>query len=142
MAEFVVEKEIEGGVDAIWAVVADFGGLTWAPGIEFCEVEGAEGVGQVRKVKMGPIEIHERLEEFDAASHRLSYSIVQGPLPVENYLATVELASAGEGKTLARWGAKFDTPGMDEEAVQGVTGGVEASYTAMVDALSGAATSR
>ena len=89
MAEFVVEKEIEGGVDAVWGFVADFGGLSWAPGIESCEVERPEGVGQIRKVKTGPVEIHERLEEIDPDARRLRYPIVQGPLPVDNSLATV-----------------------------------------------------
>ncbi len=140
MAEFVVDKEIEGSVDAVWNVVADFGGLTWAPGIESCEVEGPEGVGQIRKVKTGPVEIHERLEEIDRAARRLRYSIVQGPLPVDNYLATVELTDAGAGRTQVRWGARFEAPdGMDEGTVKAIAGGVEGSYSGMVDALATAA---
>ncbi len=141
MAEFVVEKEIDADVESAWKVVADFGALTWAPGIESCEVEGDPGVGQVRKVKAGPVEIHERLEQFDPEAKSLSYSIVKGPLPVENYLATVSLADAGSGKTRARWGARFDTPGMDDDAARAIVGGVESSYSAMVDAL-GAEASR
>lgn len=141
MAEFVVDKVIDADIDAAWKVLADFGALTWAPGIERCETEGPEGVGQVRKVQAGPVQIVEKLEHFDPAAKSLSYSIVEGPLPAENYLATVSLEAASDGKTRVQWGAKFDTPALDEDAAKAVAGGVEGSYSAMVDALGTAASS-
>lgn len=141
MAEFVVDKEIDADIASAWKVVADFGTLSWMPGIESVELEGAAGVGQVRKIKAGPMEIEERLESLDAAAKRLSYSIVSGPIPAENYLATVRLSDAGAGRTRVQWGARFDTPGLDEEAAKGLAAGVEGSYAGMVDALGVAAKS-
>ena len=135
MPEFVVDKVIDADADAAWKVLADFGALAWAPGIESCEVEGPDGIGQLRKVQAGPVQIVERLEKLDAAAKTLAYSIVEGPLPAENYLATVSLEAAGEGKTRVQWGARFDTPALDDDAAKAVAAGVEGSYSAMVDAL-------
>lgn len=134
MAEFEVDKTIPGTLDAAWAKIADFGTMGWAPGIESCELEGS-GVGSVRKLKMGPMEIHERLESLDAAAKTLSYSIVEGPMPTENYLATIQLSEAGAGQVRVQWGARFDTPGMNDEQAAGIAAGVQGSYSGMVDAL-------
>ncbi len=66
MADVRIEDEIAGGVDAVWAKIADFGGIgEWAPGLEKCELEG-EGVGSVRRISMGGMQIAERLEKRDA----------------------------------------------------------------------------
>jgi carbon monoxide dehydrogenase subunit G len=135
MPKFEVDKEIAGDIDQAWSLLADFGGTAWIPGIESCEVEGAEGVGQIRKLKMGPMAIHERLESFDPEARSLSYSIVEGPLPTENYLATVSLSNAGDGKVRVQWGASFDIPSMDDDAANGIASSIEGSYSGMVDAL-------
>jgi carbon monoxide dehydrogenase subunit G len=116
MAEIAVNEEYSVAADAVWERVADFGGLTWMPGVESCSVEG-EGVGAVRAVAMGAMTIKERLESFDAAARRLSYSIVDGPLPTENYLATITVSEQGRGCRVD-WTARFDLPaGVDEGAI-------------------------
>ena len=137
MAQFEVDKEITGSLDAAWKVVAAFGECAWIPGIESCELEG-DGIGSVRKLKMGAMEIHERLEAFDPEARTLSYSIVKGPMPTENYLATITLTDAGGGKVRVQWGAKFDAPGMDDEQANGLAQGIQGSYSNMADALGAA----
>ncbi len=134
MPQFEVDKQIAGNIEKAWEILADFGSMSWAPGVESCEVEG-QGVGSVRKIKMGAMEIHERLEACDPAAKTLSYSIVAGPLPAEDYLATVQLSDAGDGQVRVQWGASFELPGMDDEAAQGFAKGIEGSYNAMVGAL-------
>lgn len=137
MPQFEVDKEINGSLEKAWEVIAAFGECGWIPGIESCELEG-QGIGAVRKLGMGGMQIHERLEAFDPEARTLSYSIVEGPLPTENYLATVTLSDAGNGKVRVQWGAKFDAPGMDEEQANGLTQGIQGSYSGMADALGAA----
>ena len=67
------------------------------PGIQGCDVTG-EGIGSVRAISMGAMTIKEKLESLDADARSLSYSIVEGPMPTENYLATITLSDAGGGK--------------------------------------------
>ena len=62
MPNIAVEDTIESSADAAWAKLADFGGLgAWAPGVTECKLEGS-GVGSVRRITMGGMEIAERLD--------------------------------------------------------------------------------
>ena len=134
MADVKVVDEIPAGVDQVWAKLADFGGLkSWAPNLESCELEGT-GIGSVRKMVMGGANIHERLEKLDEAGHSLSYSIVEAPMPVENYLATITVSEAGDGRSKIEWTATFDVPGMSDEQAQGMAAGMEGAYKGMVGA--------
>ncbi len=135
MADVRIEDEIAGGVDAVWAKIADFGGIEeWAPRLEKCELEG-EGVGSVRRISMGGMQIGERLEKLDEAGRSLTYSIVEGPMPVENYLATITVSDIGSGRSHIVWTCSFDAPGMSEEQAQGLAGGMEGASKGMIGGL-------
>jgi len=132
MAGISVAEDFSASADAVWKKLADFGGLSgWMPGVESCETEG-EGVGAVRKVAMGPVQVAERLEAFDEAARSFSYSIVAGPMPVQNYLATVTVREAGGGCRVD-WTARFDLPeGLTEEQI---APGLEGAYGGALKAL-------
>jgi len=130
-----VEDTIESSADVAWAKLADFGGLgAWAPGVTECKLEGS-GVGSVRRITMGGMEIAERLESLDDAARTLTYSITEGPMPTENYLAKIVVTATGDGSCAISWSASFDAPGLSEEQAAGVAQGVQGSYQGMVDAL-------
>jgi len=102
-----------------WEKIGVFDGLGfWALGIESCTLEG-NGVGSVRTITLqgGQGTIKEQLESEDGAHY--SYSILEGPLPVTNYLARLEVAADGDG-TKVTWSAKFDPAGgfPEEKAVK------------------------
>ena len=78
MAEVREEGELGVSAEEAWKVVGDFVGLIEGMGLPV-EVEG-EGIGQTRKISMGPAPIVERLEERDEAAKKIVYSIVEGPL--------------------------------------------------------------
>ncbi len=115
MAEVRVEEEVEATPEKVWELVREFGGVKkWNEGIDSCEVEGA-GVGSVRTLKMGGIEIQERLEHTDDIGRTFSYSIVAGPVPVENYLASMTIHDAGPDRARITWQGSFDAKGVPEE---------------------------
>ena len=133
MSEIAVNKEFSSSVANVWKELADYGGIgAWAPGIVSCKLEGT-GVGSVRHVEMpGGAVMEERLESLDDATTTLTYSIIGGPLPVKNYLATVKVSANGDGSRVD-WGATFDPPeGIPAEAIES---GVSGAYTGMLDAL-------
>ena len=108
------ECEFEAGVDDVWKVVGDFGGLLEALGVPF-ELEG-EGIGQTRKISMGAEPTVERLEEHDAETRRVVYSIVAGALPLRDYRSTMQLRPAGDGRTHLTWSSTFEAAdGTSEE---------------------------
>ena len=91
MAKIAVEADYAASAALVWKKLADFGGLaSWMPGVESCETEG-DGIGALRKVAMGAVQVVERLEAFDDAGRSLSYSIAEGPMPLQNYLATIRV---------------------------------------------------
>ena len=135
MPKIAVEDTIEASADAAWSKLEDFGGLgSWAPGLTECKLEGS-GVGSVRRLTMGGMEIAERLESLDSAARTLTYSITEGPMPTENYLAEIVVTPTGDDSCAIRWSASFDAPGLDEEQAEGLAQGVQGSYQGMVDAL-------
>jgi carbon monoxide dehydrogenase subunit G len=123
MASVKVSERIEASADRVWELLRDFGAVSrYAPGIDSCEVEG-EGVGAVRTLTMGAMSLKERLEACDDAGRRLQYAIVAGPLPFENYLATIEVREDG-GACTVDWSSTFDPQGVSEEQARGMVEGI------------------
>lgn len=119
MAEVREIGELGAGIDDVWKIVGDFGGLLESFGVPV-ELAG-EGIGQTRKISMGPEPTVERLEERDEDAKRVVYSIVEGSLPVANYVSTMQLTPAGEGRTTLTWSSTFDAaPGSTEEEASNV----------------------
>lgn len=133
MSGISVNLDFTSAADAVWKELADFGGIgVWGPGVVSCKVEGT-GVGAVRSVEMpGGMVMEERLESLSDADRTLSYSIIAGPLPVENYLATVKV-TATDGGSRVDWGATFDAP--EGVPAEGIEGGVSGAYSGMLAAL-------
>ena len=96
MADGKVDVRIERSPEDVWALVGDFGGLgDWMPGIDSCELDG-----DVRKLQMMGMEIHERLVAQNDDDRIVSYSIVHSPMPLEHHLATISVAPDGDGSLL------------------------------------------
>jgi carbon monoxide dehydrogenase subunit G len=132
MGSIAIEEEIAASAETAWKSIGDFAGISsWMPGIEQCDVEG-EGLGAVRTVQMGPIKIVEKLEALDDAARSISYSITEGPLPVQNYLATIQVSEAGTGCRID-WTARFDLPEGVEEAA--IAPALEGAYGGALKAL-------
>ena len=139
MGQIDVKRDIRASAASVWQELADFGGLAgWMPGVQKCEVKGS-GIGAVRTISMGPMKVVEKLEAFDAPGRTLSYSIVEGPLPVKNYLATIKVTERGKDACHVDWTARFDTPpGVDAAAlapaVEKGYGGALAALAARLEA--------
>lgn len=123
MASTRVEGDIDAPLDDVWKVVSDFGGFLEAQGIPV-EVDG-QGVGAVRKVTLGSAVVVEKLESVDDESHTTSYSIVEGPLPATDYLATIHLTPSGDSSTHVEWSSTFEPAGgMTDADVSQIIGSV------------------
>jgi hypothetical protein len=123
MAQVHEEAELGASVEEVWKLVGDFGGLLEALGVPV-ELAG-EGIGQTRKISLGSEPTVERLEERDEEAKRLVYSIVTGPLPVTNYVSTMQLVPAGEGRTMLTWSSTFEpAPGISAEDATRLASGI------------------
>ncbi len=110
----------------VWGVIGGFNALPdWHPGIEKSELEGG---GTMRRLTVpGVGTIVERLEHSDDDERTYTYSIVEGPLPVSNYISTVRVTEDDDGKgCTVEWSSKFDAEGPEADALAAIGGVYEA----------------
>lgn len=128
MARIYVSSVLPASVDRVWAEIRDFNTLpVWHPSIRSSEIEEDRPSGEVGCVRHFFLqdggELRERLLALSDREHTFTYSILDSPLPVANYVATVRLTPVTDGdRTFAEWSAEFDdTAGPDAAVVELVT---------------------
>lgn len=133
MARISVNEDYAAGAEKVWQRLSDFGGLAdWMPGVKSCEVKG-DGIGAVRTLAMGPMKVVEKLESLDADGRVLSYSLIEGPMPLKDFLATIAVTETGPSSCHVEWSADFDLP---EGVAEGkVAPGLEGGYGGGLKAL-------
>ena len=125
MAQVYASSVIGAPADQVWAAIRDFNGLpSWHPAIAESRIEGgapADQVGCVRafRLKDGGF-IRERLLALSDYDLSCSYSILESPMGVENYVATLKLTPITDGgRSFAEWSAEFDCdPARESELVE------------------------
>lgn len=119
MASQNVKASVKAPAEAVWRLLADFGGLQeYAhPGFVIgCESDGNE-VGATRIVTMADgSQVRERLEWLENDARRLSYSILgECKFPVKDYIATVKVTELSEERCQVDWQSTFEALGPAEE---------------------------
>lgn len=111
----------------VWKLLGDFNALdVWLPPVVNSTFSGeATKPGAVRVLDLGNnVTVTEKLMAYSSANRSYSYAFLASPLPVNNYVATIELSAAPEGKTLIKWSSTFDAAGAPDdkakEAIQGI----------------------
>jgi len=119
MAEVHMSKEVATAPDVLWEKIGDFLGLDrWVVGIPPME---SDDDGKVRRIGSGDNAIIEELVEQGERSY--SYRIVQGPLPVKDYVSTLSVSPAGDG-SLVEWKSTFEPSGVPEEQAVMIVQGI------------------
>jgi carbon monoxide dehydrogenase subunit G len=132
MVSVKVSERIEASADQVWDLFRDFGGIQrFTSGFEKVEVTGS-GIGAVRTITLpGGAALQERLEAFDERGRKLQYAIVGGPIPVSNYLATIEVKDEGKACRID-WSSHFEPKGISEDQGRAMIEGVYKSGIAGV----------
>jgi len=101
--------EINAPADKVWAVVGNFGDMSWHPAIAKTEITGGKNneadARRVLTLKDGGT-INEVLTARDDAGMTMKYDITESVLPVREYSATIQVQSA-DGKTTVLWKSMF-----------------------------------
>jgi len=119
----------------VWDLIGGFGALAkWHPLVESCEIEEDEETGTtIRRLSLvGGGTIVEKLEALDEDARVYSYSILEGPLPVAGYRATIRVSDAPEGGCTVEWSSTFEPAGADPADAAAA---VENVYKAGLDQL-------
>ena len=119
MTKVYVSSVIPAPAADVWNVVRDFNGLPgWAPFVAESRIEQnahADRIGCIRNftLKDGG-RIREKLLALSDYDLSCSYAILESPMPVENYVATLSLTPITDGNmTLAEWQADTDVDGFN-----------------------------
>ncbi|SLN49695.1 SRPBCC family protein [Oceanibacterium hippocampi] len=116
-AKVSVTAVMPADVDTVWGLIGGFNDLPrWNPRVSESRMDG-EGVGAIRVLTLANGgSISERLEAEDNAGRAYRYSIVEAPLPVQNYVGRLGAEPAGPNSTTVTWSAEFDpADGVPEE---------------------------
>ena len=139
MIRVYVSSVIDAPADALWSRIRDFNALPqWHPGIADSRIEGSarsDQIGCVRHfhVRDGGL-IRERLLALSDYDYTCVYEILESPMGVTNYVATLKLTPVTDGnRTFAEWSAEFDcASGREAELNESIGQGV---FQAGLDAL-------
>jgi hypothetical protein len=122
---------IDGSPDTVWARIRDFNGLpTWHPGIADSRIENSEPSDKVGCIRHFHTRdggtIREKLLALSDYEYSCTYSILESPMGVENYVATLKLTPVTDGaRTFAEWSAEFDCDeGREASLTQTIGSGV------------------
>ena len=124
MARVYVSTVVNARNDRVWARVRDFNGLPkWTGFVAESRIEQnapSDKVGCIRNFRLNNGgRIRERLLALSDYEMSCTYSILESPMGVENYIATLRLIPVTEGdQTFAEWSAEFDAaPGEVDKLV-------------------------
>ncbi|HVR67984.1 MAG TPA: SRPBCC family protein [Verrucomicrobiae bacterium] len=131
MVKVYTSSVIEAPADRVWAAVRDFNGLPkWHPLIRDSRIENdaaSDRVGCIRNfnLKDGG-NIREQLLTLSDFDLSCSYSILESPMGVSNYIATLKLTPITDGeRCFIEWSAEFDcAPERERELADLVGNGV------------------
>jgi len=130
MTKITMSTRVNVTAARLWGLVGGFNGLpAWHPGVEKSEVEGT-GKGSLRKLRIaGGGEVVERLESLNETERVYAYSIVNGPLPVANYVSELHVKDNPDGTSTLEWSSTFLPAGVPEtEAVRLIEGMYQAGF--------------
>ncbi|MEE9274305.1 MAG: SRPBCC family protein [bacterium] len=123
MAHVYVSTVLDTPIDKVWEAVRDFGALmNWHPAVKDSSIEGGEPgdkVGCIRKLILPDGgAIREKLLSISDEERSFSYSILESPMPIENYVSTFRLREITDGgRTFAEWHSEFDVAPENEKAM-------------------------
>ena len=139
MARIYVSSVIGAPASKVWERVRDFNGLPrWHPRIRDSRIEDAlpaDKIGCVRHFHLQNGEVvRERLLGLSDYDMFCTYSILESPMPLTDYVATLRLTPITDGeRCFVEWSAEFECePDQEGDLVSGISGGV---FQAGFDAL-------
>jgi uncharacterized protein YndB with AHSA1/START domain len=114
MARVYVSSVIEAPAPKVWERIRDFNGLPrWVPAVRDSRIENGEPADRVGCVRDFHLQNGDRLRErllglsdFDMFC---TYSILESPMPLTDYVATVRVTPITDGdRSFVEWTAEFE----------------------------------
>lgn len=145
MARVYVSSIIDAPVAKVWAKVRDFNALPrWVPAVRESRIENGEPADKVGCVRDFHLQngdhLRERLLGLSDYDMFCTYSILESPMPLTDYIATLRLTPVTDGdKTFVEWTAEFEcAPELAADLVSGIgTGVFQAGFDSLKRQMAG-----
>jgi hypothetical protein len=145
MARVYASSVVNASAARVWARVRDFNGLSnWHPAIAESRIENGEPADKVGCIRNFSLRNGDRLREqlLGLSDYDMfcTYSILDSPMPLTNYVATLRLTPiTDQDRTFIEWSAEFDcAPDKESELVANIGGGVfQGGFDALKRAFGG-----
>lgn len=149
MVEVRRSTVIDAPIDEVWRILRDFNGHDrWHPAVAESRLAGAkftDQVGAIRDFRLtGGERVKEQLLSLSDKNRSFSYAIVESDVPLNHYVAHVNLKPVTDGRrTFWDWRSKFRPPaGRERELAELVAEGVyDAGFSAIRSLVSGSSRS-
>lgn len=139
MPRVYISSVINAPAARVWERIRDFNALPrWVPAVRESRIENGEPsdkIGCVRAFRLQNGDpLREKLLGLSDFDYFCTYSILESPMPVTDYIATVRLTPVTDGdRTFAEWTAEFEcAPEVAEELITNIGQNV---FQAAFDAL-------
>ena len=142
MPELTVSTQIAAPAETVWAILADFGDVSWIPVAGRVEVDG-DGPGMSRAIYgSGDSPAIETMTSTDPDTMTLAYRITNNPLPVSRFEAVVSVREVEPAMpaSLVTWVVHYNPAGDSASEAKAARESVEAVYGMMAGWLADAAT--
>ncbi len=127
MARVYVSSVISASTERVWERIRDFNGLPrWHPLIRESRIENGEPADKVGCVRDFRLQNGDRIREklLGLSDYDLfcTYSILESPMPLTDYVATIRLTPITDGgHSFIEWSAEFECAVDDaEDLVNGI----------------------
>jgi hypothetical protein len=145
MPRVYVSSVIDAPAARVWERIRDFNGLPrWHPRIRDSRIENGEPSDKVGCVRDCHLQngdrIRERLLGLSDYDMFCTYAILESPMPLTDYVATIRLTPITDGdRTFAEWTAEFEcAPEVAADLVSGIGQNVfQAGFDALKRQLAG-----
>lgn len=131
MARVYTSSVINAPAATVWDRVRDFNGLPrWHPRIRDSRIEDAlpaDKIGCIRNFNLqNGDNIREQLLGLSDYDMFFTYAILESPMPLTDYIATLRLTPITDGdRCFAEWSAEFNCdPSVENDLVTGIGGDV------------------
>lgn len=127
MARVFVSSVIDAPPAKVWERVRDFNGMPkWHPRIRDSRIENGEPSDKIGCVRDFHLQNGDRLREklLGLSDYDMfcTYGILESPMPLTNYIATLRLTPVTDGeRTFIEWTAEFDC---EPEVAMDLVGGI------------------
>lgn len=131
MARVYVSSVVNAPASKVWERVRDFNALPkWHPRIRDSRIEDAlpsDKIGCIRNFNLqNGDNIREQLLGLSDYDLFYTYAILESPMPLTDYIATLRLTPVTDGElTFAEWSAEFNcAPDVEGDLINGISSNV------------------